>query len=173
VRLEQAAAAKRPADKKTALQPAKKAKVQEGPKPLASAPAGVGASGDSPRPWCWKTLGQGPAEFWHQQWLLRAGHCIAECRAWLASCCLVIVVKVGRGCVRFDASSVDACRFSTEEATYEAELKSYLKKHGATKLGVLGSQVKKPAGVPKMKKFLEERKAVFKLDVQSQTVSLK
>ncbi len=47
---------------------------------------------------------------------------------------------------------------------YEAKLKAALKEHqGSMSMATLGSAVKRPAAVPKLKKFLEEH-AAFKLD---------
>ena len=53
---------------------------------------------------------------------------------------------------------------SGEVAEYEAKLKAALREHkGGMSMATLGSAVKRPAAVPKLKKFLEEH-AGFKLD---------
>lgn len=53
---------------------------------------------------------------------------------------------------------------SGEVADYEAKLKAALKEHkGGMSMATLGSAVKRPAAVPKLKKFLEGH-AAFKLD---------
>lgn len=57
-------------------------------------------------------------------------------------------------------------------AKYQADLVKFLKTNGPTKLSVLGSQVKRATGLPKMKKFLEDRTAVFKLDTDSGMAAL-
>ena len=51
-----------------------------------------------------------------------------------------------------------------EVAEYEAKLKAALQEHkGSMSMATLGSAVKRPAAVPKLKKFLEEH-AAFRLD---------
>lgn len=55
---------------------------------------------------------------------------------------------------------------------YLAALKSYLSTHGPTKLATLGSVVKRPPKVPKLKHFLEQNKGVFKYNVGTDAVSL-
>lgn len=53
-----------------------------------------------------------------------------------------------------------------DDAAYERALKQFLKKEGASSLSTLGSKVQgKPANI-KMKKFIEDRPAVFKIDAE-------
>lgn len=56
-------------------------------------------------------------------------------------------------------------------AAYEKAIRDLLSSKGPTSLAVLGSAVKRPPSVPKLKKFLEEHKA-FKLDPKTQVASL-
>ena len=58
-----------------------------------------------------------------------------------------------------------------DAATYEGALREVLRSKGPTTLATLGSAVKKPASVPKLKKFLEEHEA-FHLDPKTQIASL-
>ena len=58
-----------------------------------------------------------------------------------------------------------------DAATYESALREVLRSKGPTTLATLGSAVKKPASVPKLKKFLEEH-AAFHLDPKTQIASL-
>ena len=56
-------------------------------------------------------------------------------------------------------------------AAFEKALRDVLSTKGPTTLANLGSVVKRPAAVPKLKKFLEEHKA-FHLDSKTQIASL-
>lgn len=63
--------------------------------------------------------------------------------------------------------------FCTAEKEYEALLLKYLRDQGKpVKLATVGSAVKRPTGVPKMKPFLAERPKAFKVDDTEGTVSL-
>jgi hypothetical protein len=57
-----------------------------------------------------------------------------------------------------------------EVAEFEAKVKETIRAKGPMSIAQLGSAVKRPAGVPKLKKFLDDSKA-FKLDA-NMTVSL-
>ena len=54
---------------------------------------------------------------------------------------------------------------------YAGLLKAYLQQKGPTKLAVLGSAVKRPATVPKLKGFLSSQSR-FKYDATTDVVSL-
>ena len=58
-----------------------------------------------------------------------------------------------------------------DAAAYESALREVLRTKGPTTLAALGSAVKKPPSVPKLKKFLEEH-AAFHLDAKTQIASL-
>jgi len=60
----------------------------------------------------------------------------------------------------------------TNEKEYTAALKSYLKEHGPSKLANLGSAVKRPAAVKKLKRYLAENTSVFSYDQSTDVVSL-
>jgi len=60
----------------------------------------------------------------------------------------------------------------SNEKEYTAALKSYLQQNGPCKLGILGSKVKRPASVPKLKQFLTNNKERFNYNATTDTVSL-
>jgi hypothetical protein len=63
--------------------------------------------------------------------------------------------------------------FCAAEMEYEASLLKYLRDQGKpVKLATLGSAVKRPTAVPKMKPFLATRPKAFKIDDTEGTVSL-
>merc|ERR1711871_1189506 len=46
--------------------------------------------------------------------------------------------------------------------SYEADLVNFLKQNGETSMAIIGTRVKKPSGVPKLKQFIVTRPGVFK-----------
>lgn len=65
-----------------------------------------------------------------------------------------------------------AAAVPSSSSDYLAALKAHLSSGGPTKLAVLGSAVKRPPKVPKLKHFLEQHKSTFKYDAGNDTVSL-
>jgi hypothetical protein len=69
-------------------------------------------------------------------------------------------------------SKVDTSKAPTNEKEYTAALKQYLVKNGPSKLSALGTAVKRPASVPKLKKFLSTNASIFAYNQSTDTVSL-
>ena len=52
--------------------------------------------------------------------------------------------------------------FLSPTTGYEADLVNFLKQNGETSMAIIGTRVKKPSGVPKLKQFIVTRPGVFK-----------
>ena len=59
--------------------------------------------------------------------------------------------------------AVKCCAGASEVAEFQAKLTETLRSKGSMSISALGGIVKRPAGIPKFKKFLEESGA-FKID---------
>ena len=69
-------------------------------------------------------------------------------------------------------SKVNTAKVPSNEKEYEQQLKLYLKEHGPSKLSNLGTAVKKPSSVPKLKRFLSTHAKTFSYNQSTDTVSL-
>jgi hypothetical protein len=70
------------------------------------------------------------------------------------------------------AAAAAAAPAPADAKAYEAALKAHIAAHGPATLAALGSAVKRPPAVPKLKGFLVQRAGVFKYDQAADTVSL-
>lgn len=69
-------------------------------------------------------------------------------------------------------SKVSTKKAPTNEQEYTKALKEYLKENGPSKLATLGSSIKRPPAVPKLKRFLSTHASDFVYNQKNDTVSL-
>ena len=69
-------------------------------------------------------------------------------------------------------SKVSTKKAPTNEQEYTKALKEYLKENGPSKLATLGSSIKRPPAVPKLKRFLSTHASDFVYNQSNDTVSL-